>query len=189
MIPSWNSVGVLPPIKPGQPGHSIERSPYRTSIIDFIDNFSSTKDRVDILEGFLDYRNALHKLGVTKGFQWLDGSFLENIETLESRSPRDIDVVTYFHLPPGETQATLDAKAGNLFDHNHVKATYKVDAYTIVLGKPFDNNQVRQVSYWYSMWSHRRTDQWKGFVQIDLNSNHDNDARQLLLASPLRGAP
>jgi hypothetical protein len=28
MIPTWNSIGVLPPISPGAAGHSNERSPY-----------------------------------------------------------------------------------------------------------------------------------------------------------------
>lgn len=121
-------------------------------------------------------------LGLTSGFQWLDGSFLEDIETLESRPPKDVDVVTYFYLPLGETQASLDAKAGNLFDHDHVKPTYLVDAYPHVLGKPVDAIQVRRISYWYSMWSHRRNSVWKGFIQVDLDPKEDADAKKVLVS-------
>ena len=40
MIPEWNNFGVLPPIRPGMPGHSKERSPYRVSINDVFDTFA-----------------------------------------------------------------------------------------------------------------------------------------------------
>ena len=32
---------------------------------------------------------------------------------------------------------------------------------------------VRQSTYWYSLWSHRRNGQWKGFLQIDLSPADD----------------
>jgi hypothetical protein len=180
MIPSWTAAGVLPPIRPGQPGHSSDRSPYRVALTDFVEEFSSSPERIAILNGFLDYRKALHALGITSGFQWIDGSFLENIEVIETRPPKDVDVVTYFYLPPGDTQASLDTKAGNLFDHDHVKATYKVDSYTSILGKQVDAIQVRKISYWYSMWSHRRDSLWKGFIQVDLDPQYDGDAKNTL---------
>lgn len=187
MIPRWTMAGILPPIRPGQPGHSIDRSPYRVSLLNIVNEFSTSAERIKILLGFLDYRSELHKLGVLTGFQWLDGSFMEDVETLEFRPPMDIDVVTYFALPFGETQVTLDAKAGNLFDNDHVKMTYHVDAYPFVLGNVVDANEVRKVSYWYSMWSHRRTGVWKGFIQIDLASMQDADARDILLQKSLGG--
>jgi hypothetical protein len=34
-------------------------------------------------------------LGFNRGFQWLDGSFVEN------KDPRDLDVVTFLYRPPG----------------------------------------------------------------------------------------
>ena len=42
-----------------------------------------------LLQGFLNYRKKLHELGLVQGVQWLDGSFVENIEVLESRAPND----------------------------------------------------------------------------------------------------
>ena len=36
------------------------------------------------------------KIGIGSGFQWLDGSFLENVEMTEKRDPGDLDLVTFF---------------------------------------------------------------------------------------------
>jgi hypothetical protein len=55
-----------------------------------------------------------------------------------------------------------------------------VDAYPFVLGEPTENRHVKQISYWYSMWSHRRDGTWKGFLQIDLAPNADAEAKQFL---------
>lgn len=38
----------------------------------------------------------MNVLNIVKGFQWLDSSFLENIEAAESRPPRDLDVLTFY---------------------------------------------------------------------------------------------
>ena len=56
MIPSWDSSGFLPPIKPGMPGHSIERSPYQVRMIDVVETFSFSEKRRVILKGLLSYR-------------------------------------------------------------------------------------------------------------------------------------
>jgi hypothetical protein len=179
-LPSWNSMGVLPPIKPGMQGNSPERSPYSIDLISFVDRFSSSPERVRTLGGLLQFREELYKLGIVNGFQWLDGSFLEDIELLENRSPNDIDVVTFYHLPSGETQKSLLQKAQNLFNCAYLKATYTIDGYFITLGQSVDIKQVKNISYWYSMWSHRRSGLWKGFVQIDLDPVQDTNARTLL---------
>ncbi len=184
MIPAWNSAGVLPAIRPSQQGHSPDRSPYSVPLSDVIYQFATSPERILILKGLLDYRAALHKLGLTSGFQWLDGSFMENIETLEMRPPNDMDAVTYFYLPSGETQSSFAEKAGNLLSSNFVKTTYSVDAYPHVLGEPNDALQIRLISYWYSMWSHRRDGLWKGFIQVDLDPQEDVSAR--LVLSPLQ---
>ena len=187
MIPAWTMAGVLPPIRPGQPGHSADRSPYRVPLAEVVEQFASFPKRIAILKGFLDYRAALHQLGLMSGFQWLDGSFMEDVETQESRPPNDVDVVSYFYLPKGETQTTLFAKAGNVFSNPYVKATYSVDAYPQILGEPTNPLHVRRISYWYSMWSHRRDGMWKGFIQVDLDPQEDIDAGSVLSAIQARG--
>ena len=105
-IPSWNSRGVLPPINSADPT-STDRSPYRVSLIDFVLRFGNTEPRQQIVTGFLNFRSALQAIDLVNGFQWIDGSFVENIEVIEERAPRDIDVVTFFHLPHGKNQETL----------------------------------------------------------------------------------
>lgn len=180
MIPSWSMAGVLPPIRPGTLGHDADRSPYIVTLSAIVDQFALTDARVKILMGLLQYRDALHQIGVVSGFQWLDGSFMEDIETLESRPPKDIDVVTYLELPLGHTQASLWAVAGDLFKNSYVKKEYSVDAYPQVLGGSLSAQAIKRVSYWYSMWSHRRNGTWKGFVQVDLNPAEDTAAASAL---------
>lgn len=143
--------------------------------------FAISQERADILNGLFDYRDALHNQGIVSGFQWLDGSFLENIEDLENRPPNDIDVVTFFEIPHGHTQATLLPHISHLFDPNQTKQDFMVDAYPFVMDGRIDGAAIRQTSYWYSMWSHRRRDKvWKGFAQVDLDPANDVQNRGLL---------
>ena len=180
MIPDWNLAGVLPPIRPGQGGTSSDRSPYTVALHHLVDRFAKTPERIAILQGLLDYREALHGIGVNSGFQWLDGSFMEQVEVLESRSPNDVDAVTFFHLPQGVDQATLATQHGALFRPQDIKQNFKVDGYPCILGTTLTPQHVKQVSYWYSMWSHRRDGLWKGFVQVDLSPTEDVAARAAL---------
>ena len=180
ILPHWNGVGVLPPVRPEMPGNSPERSPYRVPLAGLVDRFAISPERMAILDGLLRFREKLHELGIVSGFQWLDGSFLEQIKLLESRHPRDMDVVTFFDMPTEENQRSLLQKAGQLFDQKHLKAIYSIDGYFRVLGQPVDALQVQSIAYWYSMWSHRRDGLWKGFVQVDLDSAQDADARAVL---------
>lgn len=110
-----------------------------------------------------------------RGFQWLDGSFLEHVERLEGRPPNDVDVVTFYRLPLGRSQAQLAEQAGALFDHAAIKTTFRVDGYHVHLGME-PERLARQSAYWYSVWSHRRNQQWKGFIQVDLAPVADGTA-------------
>ncbi|MCU9838736.1 hypothetical protein OEZ49_13235 [Ruegeria sp. WL0004] len=180
MIPAWNMAGIIPPIRPGQPGFCPDRSPYRVDLVDVIDRFATTKERVGILQGLLNYRAALTASGATVGFQWLDGSFMENVEDVEGRAPNDIDVVTFFELPAGETQTSFLRGNADLFDRKKTKATFLVDAFPQVLGQQLTYSRVRQTVYWYSMWSHRRTGLWKGYLEVDLSPANDAPAQSRL---------
>ena len=97
-IPAWNEMGLLPPIDPELPT-SPQRSPYSVTLLDVVMRFSTSAERRKVLRGFLDYRAGLHKMGFCNGFQWLDGSFLEDVEILERRPPKDIDVVSFLRAP------------------------------------------------------------------------------------------
>lgn len=179
-IPVWNGAGVLPPIRPGAAGNAPDRSPYLVDLSVFFERFSTSPERMTILDGFLKFRANLHLAGITSGFQWIDGSFLEAVELQESRAPNDMDVVTFFHLPAGQDQNSLVMANIELFDPEHLNKMYSIDGYFLVLDQPTDAWQVKLISYWYSMWSHRRDGLWKGFVQIDLDPSRDNEARAIL---------
>ncbi len=179
ILPAWDASGMLPPIMPGVSDGSPARSPYSIDVCRFVERFATTPERKDILQGFLQYRSLLYEQAITEGFQWVDGSFLENIEVLEQRNPQDVDVVTFFRLPAGKSQADLI----DVLDSVVVKKQYHVDGYYVELGKPMDAWNVKHISYWYSMWSHRRDSRWKGFVQIPLNKQADEIAKTLFADS------
>lgn len=171
-IPTWNALGLLPPMDPGVPT-SPQRSPYPVSLKDFVMRFATTGERRAILDGFLKYRAMLHQHGVTEGFQWLDGSFLEEIEVLEKRAPRDLDVVSFIH-------GSLSEDADEYVQHDAAKQRFRVDSYFV----EFDQIPPREIAqwsaYWYSMWSHRRNQAWKGFLQVELSPVEDAEAHAWL---------
>ena len=129
------------------------------------------------MAGFLGFRDALQATGLVEGFQWINGSFLENVEEVEERNPRDIDVVTFFHLPDGEDQESLLQASPRLFDQQAMKADYHVDAYFVQLSTTAPESLVAQSTYWNSLWSHRRNGQWKGYLRVDLAPADEQAAR------------
>lgn len=167
-IPAWNALGLLPPVNEAQPTASdASRSPYPVALAEVVQRFAISTERRAILRGWLRYRQALHAVGLVRGFQWLDGSFLEHVEVIEQRAPQDMDVVTFFHVPAGVTQQALVGADPGLFQHQSVKRQFALDGYLISLGKQPDR-LVSESAYWYGMWSHRRNQAWKGFLQVDL---------------------
>jgi len=179
MIPDWTPQGVLPPYDPDAP-RARKRSPYHASLADFLVRYATSPARKTILRGFLSFRGALHGAGLMHGFQWIDGSFLENIEVIERRDPNDLDVVTFYHLPEGQTQQALYGSVPLLFDHGHNKEAYSVDAYFRCFSGSVPELLMNDSVYWYSLWSHRRNEQWKGYLQIDL-ADADGQAAQVNL--------
>ncbi|MEW6237719.1 MAG: hypothetical protein AB1656_20225 [Candidatus Omnitrophota bacterium] len=180
-IPMWNNQGVLPPINTTKPT-STDRSPYLVSLTDLILRYTTSIERKDILLGFLRFRSVLHAVGLNIGFQWIDGSFLENVELIENRSPHDLDVVTFYFLPHGQTQQNLFSANPHIFTPAISKLAYQIDAYFVQLNQGRRENLVRQSAYWYSVWSHRRNDLWKGFLQVDLSPVEDQTAQANLIA-------
>lgn len=81
MIPPFTVSGVLPPFIGGDPTSFTGQAPYRTSMVEVVNRFSFSIERVAILEGLFDYRDKMRSLNV-KGYQWLDGSFVEDCEKL-----------------------------------------------------------------------------------------------------------
>ena len=180
MIPDWNLAAVLPPVRPGELGHSPDRSPYVVALSQMVQRFATSPERIRILRGLVSYRAELNARGISSGFQWLNGSFMEHKESLVGEAPKDVDVVTFFSLPAAKEESVFVAEIADLFDPETTKAKYLVDAYPYLLGGQLGASDVKLISYWYSMWSHRRNGLWKGFVQVGLSSEEDAIAQALL---------
>jgi hypothetical protein len=186
LIPSFSVSGVLPPFLGGDPTSVAGQAPFRVTIDEVVDHFSFSLDRIAILEGFLDYREQMRTLDVN-GYQWLDGSFVEDCEGIRGRPPGDIDIVTFAYRPLDQQGAFLDSKAffalssqhPELFDPDTAKKNYKCDAYYVDLNqKP--HALAESVTYWCNLFSHTRVNSlWKGMLQVRLNVD-DSNARAIL---------
>lgn len=172
MIPEFNQSGVLPPFV-GAAHEYGRRSPYATTMASIASRLVTTPERRMIFEGLLQYRSDLKGFGISAGFQWLDGSFVENVESTRSRPPGDIDVVTFAIRPANlqDDQAWGEAfrSAPHLFSPKEAKAKYHCDAYFVDLS--IDGAWlVDQTTYWNSLFSHQRdTRLWKGMLRVDLS--------------------
>ena len=170
-IPDWDSNGLLPPIDEESPT-SRSRAPYPASLLDIVERFGNTRARRRLLMGLLDFRSELHSAGLVQGFQWIDGSFTENVEDREDRDPCDIDLVTFFH-PPNKSHPLI-----HVLDRKRVKHDHKVDHYPVPLYGRRPQVIVEDIVYWYTVFAHRKEDfQWKGYMQVDLADSDDAHAR------------
>jgi hypothetical protein len=79
-------------------------SPYAVTAAEVTQTLGTSLNRIGILRGWLGHRAALRALGLRRGFQWLDGSFVE------AKEPQDIDAVSFLRRPIGlEDPATFQA--------------------------------------------------------------------------------
>ncbi|MFC6122201.1 DUF6932 family protein [Citrobacter bitternis] len=177
----WNEMGVIPPIEMTDPT-SYARSPYKMDIVTFVSMFAITPQRMKILKGFVKFRTALSEVGLVDGFQWVDGSFTENVELIEKRPPNDVDVVTFFKFSDGDDDNSVINRNPSIFVHESVKKEFLVDSYFEGLDAP-GHYLVERTVYWYSMWAHKRDLSWKGFIQIPLNPQLDKAAMAILNAA------
>lgn len=187
MIPAFNHSHVLPPFL-GERLTGAESSPYITSALELTHRLGGTPERRAILAGLFDYRAALRALGFEQGFQWLDGSFVENIEAHQARAPNDIDLVSFVHAPSSlsaaQTQVLMDAHP-DVFNKEQCKVRYRCDAMIVNLSKK-PEKLVNDVRYWYGLFAYRRGDHvWKGMLQLPMVS--DDDQARALLDNPSFG--
>lgn len=151
-----------------------------------VERFSFNLDRISILEGLLNYREQMRNLNV-QGYQWLDGSFVEDCESIRGRPPADIDIVTFAYRPVDQQGRFLDGAAflslsqqhPQLFDSDAAKQTHMCDAYYVDLNqKP--HMLAAAVTYWCNLFSHTRVNSlWKGMLQVQLNAD-DSSAKAIL---------
>ncbi|MFA6246256.1 MAG: hypothetical protein WC615_04905 [Mucilaginibacter sp.] len=107
--------------------------------------------------------------GVVDGFQWVDGSFVENIELLEGRPPSDLDVVTFFGGLDMTVQGTIATNFPEFFNPTHSKAKYLLDHYVVdCTFHPL--NTVQSTRYWIQLFTHNRHGVWKGILNVPINT-------------------
>ena len=177
----WDERGLIPPIDEKNPT-SNNRSPYKITIFDFINIFGFSKKRLELLDSFLDFQKKLMDSGLLIHKQWLNGSCCENCEITRNRSPNDIDAVFFYSVNDVRLyEINIDYLSNEL-----VKKTFKVDSYLICLPTRDVNidtfcNLMDITAYWNSLWSHTRSGQWKGFIELDnFNIENYNKAKILI---------
>ena len=178
-VPDWDEDGIIPPVDPNDPA-SFNRSPYRTSLVDVVARFGSTQSRRELLSGLLDFRAALHGAGLTRGFQWIDGSFVEDVESSRGRAPGDIDVAAFVYLPEGHTEESFARAFPDFFNPSAMKWDFGIDAYLAAVNLNDLETIARRAAYWHDIWSHTREGLRKGYAQVDLDPREDEVARAAL---------
>lgn len=177
MIPDYNDGGVLPPFVGGDATgeQQLPRSPYRSSMLALVERFATTRERGSILRGLLGLRARLRQVGLSEGLQWVDGSFVEDCESVKGRPPGDVDVVNLLRRPNGYEDdvawIAFLSEIADLLDPVNTKANFSCDAYFFDLDAD-PVGVVEQAAYWFGLFSHQReTFRWKGLVQLDLNED------------------
>lgn len=181
-IPNFDHNLVLPPHS-GDPWLPGDLSPYPCTTLELVEKFATSPERKQILAGYLEFRQRLRSEGLLTGFQWLDGSFLEDIETREGRPPADLDLVTIYWGYDRAFQIDLARKFPEFASPLQSKATFRLDHYPFDAG---DNpaNTVEWSRYWALLFSHNRQGVWKGMLRIDLDTDlEDSQAIQKLQQS------
>lgn len=182
-IPDFDHNQVLPPHL-GDPRRRAELSPYPATSEEICRKFATTGERREILRGWLRFRAELAGLGITQGFQWLDGSFLEQIEASENRHPKDLDIVTYYRIPTGFTPDTfvntILARLPEFVDPDLSRLNFKLDHFPVTLTSSAEA-LVEHTRYWTGLFSHRRNGVWKGMLRVELNTPLDDAAGDMIL--------
>lgn len=153
---------------------------------ELVERYSTSQVRIDILSGLLCYRELLKNAGIIEGIQWVDGSFVENVESFRPSKPYpgDVDIVTLAYRPnsiPAKNQDWAEFVQSNsdIFDTRIAKQKFRCDAYYVDLNTP-PHYIVGLVSYWFGLFSHQRDSYlWKGLLKLDLGTD-DQDAKAMI---------
>ncbi len=162
-------------------------SPYEVTAFEVAERFGGTNRRNEILIKWLEHREALRGIGLDRGFQWLDGSFLEDKE------PKDLDLVSFVYRPAAAQddqlwQAFLKANS-DVLQRNKVKRAFNLDVFFLDMNGDIEN-LVLMSRYFLQLFSHQRgTYLWKGMLQVRMEDVQYDVAARLILSSDVsRGA-
>jgi len=177
VIPAHNQSGVLPPYLGSSPTKRNLMAPYKVTLLEVAQHFSTSSIRCAIIAGLVSYRSELINAGITSGFQWLNGSFVENIEKNKGRPPSDVDIITFAHRPAiyKEQQKWSDfvKSRPDIFYPEESKKRYRCDAYYVDMSLP-PETIISRTQYWFGVFSHQRdTFLWKGMLEVPLSQDQD----------------
>lgn len=188
-LPSFDARGLLPPFA-GADATTAHRSPYWVTMSELVEAFGTTSHRRQLLRNLIDYRALLARDGYVGGIQFIDGSFVENVEALANRSPSDIDVFSILSAPAKYlTDDVAWHTTGLPFWQTEVinrdlnKKRFNLDTYAVLFeerqAQPM--NLISDIIYWYGLFSHQRdTFAWKGFAGLSLDPAADQAALSAL---------
>jgi hypothetical protein len=185
-LPPFDVRGLLPPFNGDPVGN--DRSPYFCTMSELCTALGTTPHRCDLLRKLIAYRALIGGDDYVAGVQFIDGSFVENIELVEARNPNDIDVFSillppakYVNNPPIWASNGLPFWQSEIADNPKNKQRFSVDSYAMMLDTTQPGHFLRQALYWYSLFSHKRGNhEWKGFVAVSLNAADDQAALALM---------
>jgi hypothetical protein len=178
-IPQHDPIlNVLPPYL-DDPREIAGISPYRCTVLELVERYRTSTVREKLLRGLLELRERLRERDVD-GFQWIGGSFVEDIEAQENRPPNDIDVVTFVALPRTVAEFDIVRKQDAvLFDNLKLKNLLGVEHFYVLFGSRGELI-VELTNYYTQLFGHRRDDVRKGLVRLELIDSTDAAARELL---------
>lgn len=183
MIPDFTASHALPPFLGSTPDDRAAQSPFHTTMDEVVQRFAKTPARCAILEGLLNFREVIIALGFNDGYQWIDGSFVENVEVSQNRDPGDADIVTVAYRPASMSDREFDDFVENhvIFDRKAMKEQYLLDAIFIDMDiEP--HLMIDNLTFYFSLFSHKReTFLWKGMLRVPLISD-DIQAKARLAA-------
>jgi hypothetical protein len=188
-LPSFDMRGLLPPFV-GSDAVTVDRSPYWTTMPELVAAMGTTPHRRQLLRNLITYRGLLAGEGYIGGIQFVDGSFVENVEINTNRPPSDLDVFSVLNVPPkyipdmaAWQTVGLPFWQREVIDRDRNKLRFSLDTYAVL----FEELQTRPMNligyiiYWYSLFSHQRgTLAWKGFAGLALDPAGDQAALSAL---------
>src|SRR5690606_26418541 len=117
-----------------------DRSPYVVEIGNLVTRFGTTDHRRQLLRGLLSYRQLLANDGYEDGLQFVDGSFVEDLETTKARNPTDIDVFSLLRAPEKyrADPALWDSKGKTYWtteitDRDRNRQRFSLDTYAVLI--------------------------------------------------------
>ena len=157
----------------GNPTSRRDLSPYECTSVELVDRFATSPERAAILRGFLEFRQELETRGLSHGSQWLDGSFLEDVETLEVCLFNDLDLLTVFWGCDRTFLDALMAAFPAFIDPTESKRQFRLDHFPLWANEsPW--GAVENTRYWIQLFTHRRDGVWKGMLKIPLGTAPDD---------------